>query len=172
AHCFGQRARCQPDLMAGANFGRNARKFERQILDQGIADRGFELACELLAADQAASVQADVEIAENVAHLQSARPLFQRVEMAGDESAADYGADRGADHDIGADAVGKQGPNDADMGKAACGATAERKSDDRPANAAETDLVAAFSSVLATPGQTLKHRKLLEGPRLWAAVRP
>src|SRR6185312_3702211 len=162
AHGIDHAAMGQPDFMAGANFSRYAREFARQILDQGVADGGFELRRKLLAADQAASVQADVEIAENVAHLQAERPLLQRVEMAGRERAADNGTDRGTDHDVRHDAVREQRLHDADMGKSARGAAAERKADDRPADTAEADLVARIRIVLVMPGQNIEHRKLLQ----------
>src|SRR6185437_16285284 len=97
-----------------------------------------------VAADQATSVEADVEVAEDVAHLQAARPFLQRVEMAGSVSAADDGADRGADHDVRHDVVGEQGPQDADMGKAPRRAAAEREADDRPADAAKADFLAGI----------------------------
>jgi hypothetical protein len=39
--------------VTGADFGCNRGKFQRQILDQGLADGGLKLGCELVAADQA-----------------------------------------------------------------------------------------------------------------------
>ena len=91
----------------------------------------FELLGEPVAADQAGAGQADVEIAEHAAHGQRARPCFERVELAGGVAAADHGADRGADDDVGHDAVGDQRAQHADMGKAARGAAAEREPDAR-----------------------------------------
>ena len=44
-------------------------------------------------------------------------------------TAADDDPDRGADDDIGLDAVGDEGADDADMGKSARAAAAERKPD-------------------------------------------
>ena len=127
------------------------------------AHRGFELGRELGAADQAGAVEADVEIAEDIARLQAARPFFQRIEMARRIGAADHRADRGADHDIGHDAVGNQRPDDADMGKSARRAAAERKPDHRPPDAAEPHLVAAVGAVLAAPDQILQHLNYLLG---------
>src|SRR5262245_12701043 len=141
--------------MAGANFGCYARELERQILDQRIADRSLELRGELLSADQPGAIQADVEIAEDVAHLQTARPFLQGVEMAGDIGAANHGADRGSDHDIRYDAMGKQRAHDADMGKAARRAAAERDADHRPADAAEADFFTIIRVVLISPGQNI-----------------
>src|SRR5690242_17433678 len=79
--------------------------------------------------------------------------------MPGRIGAADDRADRGADHHIGHYAVGDQRPHNADMGKAARGAAAQRKPDHRPPNAAKSDLLAAVRSVLATPDQDIQHRK-------------
>ncbi len=102
--------------MASADFGRHGRKFQRQILDQGRADRGFQLRRQPVAADQPGAVETDVEITEDIARLQAARPLLQRIELPGSIGAADHRADRGADHDTGNDAVGQQGPENTDMG--------------------------------------------------------
>src|SRR6185437_433958 len=109
---------------------------------------------ELGAADQAVAVEADIEVAEDVSRLQAARPVFQRVEMTRRIGAADHRADRGADHDVGHDAARHQRLDDADMGKAARGAAAERQPDHRPPDAAKPDLV---GSVLAAPEQILQH---------------
>ena len=89
--------------------------------------------------------------------LQAARPFLQRVEMAGGIGAADHGADRGADDDIRHDAMGQQGPDDADMGEAARRAAAQRQSDHRLADRAKADLVAAFSAALAASNQHIQH---------------
>ena len=149
----------QPDLMAGADLGGDAGKFHRQFLDQGRADRGLELGGELLAADQPGAVEADVEIAQDISRLQAARPRFEGVEVPGRIGAADHRPDRGADHDIGDDAMGHQRADDADMGKAARGAAAEREPDDRPPNAAEADLLAAIRAALAASRQNFQHRR-------------
>ncbi len=55
--------------------------------------------------------------------------VFERVELIGGVAAADQRAHRGADDDVGLDAVGLQRPHHADMGKAARRAAAEHKSD-------------------------------------------
>ncbi len=96
--------------MAGADFGRHRGKFQRQVLDQGLADGGLELRGKLFAADQARAVETDIQIAQDTSRLQAARPFFERVEMSGRIGAADHGADRGADHDVGDDAVRNQCP--------------------------------------------------------------
>ena len=148
----------QPDLMAGADFGRHGCKFYRQILDQGRADRCLELSSQLVAADQARAVETDIEIAEDISRLQAARPVFKRIQMPRGIGAANDRADRGADHDIGDDAVGDQRPDDADMGKSAGSAATQSKPNHRPPDAAETDLVTAIRAVLAAPNQNIQHR--------------
>ena len=148
----------QPDLVAGAHFGRNGGEFHRQVLDQGLSHRGLELGGELGAADQAGAVEADIEIAEDVSRLQAARPFLQRVEMPGGVGPADHGADRCADHDVGNDAVGDQGADDADMGEPARGAAAQRQPDHRPADTAEPDLVAAVGALLAAAHPVIQHQ--------------
>ena len=85
----------------------------------------------MAAANEAGSGQADIEMAQHAAHGQRARPGFQAVELIGGIAAADHGADRGADNDVGHDAMREQGTHDADMGKAARGAAAERQTDGR-----------------------------------------
>ena len=85
----------------------------------------------MAAADEAGAGQADIEMAQHAAHRQRARPGLQTVELIGGIAAADHGADRGADDDVGHDAVRDQGAHDADMGKAARGAAAERQTDGR-----------------------------------------
>ena len=150
----------QPDLVAGADLGRDGGELDRQVLDQDLAHRRLEFGRKLVAADQAGAVEADVEIAEDAARLQAARPFLERIEMAGGIGAADHGADRGADHDVGHDAVRQQRPDDADMGEAARGAAAERQPDHRPADAAEPDLVVAVGALLAAAHPAIQHRKL------------
>src|SRR5450631_2898142 len=147
----------QPDFMAGADFRRDGCKFQRQFLDQGLADRGFELGRQLVAADQARTVQPDIEIAEDISRLQAARPVFKRIEMPRGIGAANDRADRGADHDVGHDTVGNQGPDDADMGESARCAAAQREPDDWPPDAPETHLVAVVLAVLAAPDQYIQH---------------
>ena len=65
----------------------------------------FQLGGEVIAADQPGAGEVDVEIAQDAAHGERARPFFQVVELAGGVAAADHRADRGADDDIGHDAV-------------------------------------------------------------------
>ena len=162
----------QPDLVAGADFGRNGGEFHRQVLDQGLAHRSLEFGGKLGAADQAGAVEADIEIAEDISRLQAARPFLQRIEMSGGIGAADHGADRGADHDIGNDAVGDQRPDDADMGKAARGAAAQRQPDHRPADAAEPYLVVAVGALLAAAHPAIQHQNSPAASSIFAAARP
>src|SRR5258707_9936637 len=86
--------------------------------------------------------------------------------------AADHRADRGADHDVGDDPMGNQGPDDADMGKPARRAAAQCQSDYRPPDAAKAHLVAAVRAVLAAPDQNIQHLISPGSARLSATVRP
>ena len=79
--------------------------------------------------------EAEIEIAEHAAPGQAARPVLQHVETAGGMTAADHGADRGADDDVRDDAFARAGSDHADMGKSARGAAAERQPDRRPLRA-------------------------------------
>ena len=124
-------------------------------------DGGLQLRRQPVAADQARAVETDIEIAENISRLQAARPFLERIEMARRIGAADHRADRGADHDIGNDAMGNQGTDNADMGKSARRAAAQRQPDHRPPDAAEPDLVGAVSAALAASDQNIQHRYLL-----------
>ena len=81
------------------------------------------------AADEARTADPDVEIAEDAAQRQRARPALQFVEFVVGVAAADQGADRGADNDVGLDAVLEQRVDNADMRKAARRAAAENKPD-------------------------------------------
>src|SRR6185436_8958134 len=119
----------------------------------------LQLGGEFVAADQSGSIQADVEIGENISRLQAARPRLAAVEMAGRIVAPDHRADRGADHHIGNDAVRDQGFDDADMGKSARRAPAQRKAEHRPPDAAEPDLVAPVLAVWVTGNQVFQHLK-------------
>ena len=134
----------QPDLMAGADFGRDGGEFQRQFLDQGLAQCRLELGREPVAADQAGAVEPDVEIAENIARPQAARPFLEPVEMSRGIGAADHSPDRGADHHIGDDAVRHQRPDNADVGKSARSAAAQGQPDHRPPGAAEANLVGGY----------------------------
>ena len=134
----------QPNLVPGPNLGGDAREFDRQFLDQRGPERGLQLRGQLLAADQARSVKAHIEIAQDVAQLQAARPFFQPVEMSGRERTANHRANRGADHDIGNDAVGSQRPQDADMSEAARRPAAEGDADHWPPDTTQADFIAYF----------------------------
>ena len=63
--------------------------------------------------------------------------------MASRIGAADHRTDRGADDDIGENAVGNQRPDDADMGKSARRSTPQCQPDHRPPYAAEPHFIAA-----------------------------
>ena len=144
--------------MPGPDLGRDGGEFQWQLFDQGLSHRRLKPGGELGAADQARAIKADIEIAENVAWPQAARPFLESVEMPRGIGAADHGPDRGADHDIGVDAVGNQGPDNADMGKSARGAAAQHQPDHWPPDAAQPDLVAAVGAVLTAADQVFQHR--------------
>jgi len=121
----------QPYLMAGVEFGGNRGKADRQPLDAAVGERRFQLVRKMLAADEAGPRKTDVEVAEHAAHRQRTRPPLELVHLSRGVTPAHNGADRGAGDDVGHDAVGDQRLQYADMGEAACGASAERKADAR-----------------------------------------
>src|SRR6202140_521390 len=161
----------QPDFMSGADFRGDGRKFQRQFLDQGLADRGFQLRRQLVTADQARTVEPDIEIAQDISWLQAARPVFERIEMPRGIGAANDRADRGADHHIGDDAVGDQCPDDADMGKPAGGTAAQSEADHRPPDTPETHFFATILAVLAAPDQYIQHLTTPGSTRLCTKAR-
>ena len=121
--------------MAGADLGRDRRETHRQIFDRRVADRLFEPSRQPAAADQARTADPDVEIAEDAAQRQGTRPDLQLIELAVRIATADQRAHRGADDDVGKDAVLAQGMDDADMGEAARRAAAEDEADRGPPTA-------------------------------------
>ncbi len=131
AQRLGQPAAGEPDFMAGIEFGGDGGEADRQIVDAAVGERGFQLGGEVAAADEPGPGQADVEIAQDAAYRQLACPFFQAVELAGGITAADHGADRGADNDVRHDAVRGQRAHHADMGEATRGTAAEREPDAR-----------------------------------------
>lgn len=82
--------------------------------------------------DQAGTADADVEVAEDAAERQVARPELQLLELAVRIAAADQRPHRGADDDVGNDTVLAQRVDDADMGKAARCAATEDETDCGP----------------------------------------
>ena len=116
---------------------------------------------ELVAADQAGAVEADIKIAQDIARLQAARPFLQRIELPDGIGAPDHGTDGGADNDVGDNAMRNERPDDADMGESTSGPATERQSDHRPPDAAKSYPVAAIGAVLAAPHQILQHRSNL-----------
>src|SRR6516164_9294982 len=64
--------------------------------------------------------------------------------MSGRERTANHRANRGADHDIGNDAVGAQRPQDADMSEAARRPAAEGDADHWPPDTTQADFIAYF----------------------------
>src|SRR5262245_5630608 len=85
----------------------------------------------MTASNQPGSRKAEVEVAEDAAHCESARPGFQVVHFFCCVTPADNRADRGADNHIGDDAVLEQLAHDADMGKSTRSAAAKRQADGR-----------------------------------------
>ena len=76
AHRVDQPAAGEPDFVAGAELGGDGGKADRQLFDRRVAELLFEPRREMAAADQAGAGQADVEIAEDAAHGQAARPFL------------------------------------------------------------------------------------------------
>jgi hypothetical protein len=143
--------------MTGADLGRHRRKLDRQILDQRRADRGLQLGRKLGAANQSGTVETDIQVTKDIPRLQAARPFFQLVQLASRMSAANHRADRSADDDVRNNAMRNQGPDDADMGKSACGSAAKGQPDHRPPDAAKTHLVLGFSAALTSSDQNIQH---------------
>lgn len=135
--------------MTGVEFGGNRSKAHRQVFDPTVSQGLGQFAGEVAAADQAGAGQADVEIAEDAANFQPARPGLQTVELAGGIAAADHGADRGTDDDVRHDAVRGQSLQHADVSKAARGAAAERQANARP-RAFRFDLGRGVGGAVAT----------------------
>src|SRR6185295_13425553 len=75
AHRLDHAAMGEPDLVTGPHFGCYACEFLRQILDRDLSDRGFELRREFVAADQPGPIETNIEVAQDAARLQAARPL-------------------------------------------------------------------------------------------------
>ena len=128
-----KRAARQPDFVAGADLGGDGRKLHRQVLDHRFAEGFTEQAGEPSAADQARAAQPHIEIADDAAPSQRVGPFFQLVELVVGVAAANQGSHRRADDDVGDNALRKERPDHADMGKAARRAAAEHESDGRPA---------------------------------------
>ena len=104
--------------------------------------------------------EADIEIAEQAAPRQAARPFLDRVELAGRIAAADHRADRGAGDDVGHVALGEQRADDADMRKAARRAAAQHEPDARPRRRRSASAwlpVDRLIAVLSATPQKMKH---------------
>src|SRR3546814_8625097 len=82
-------------------------------------------------ADHAAGAHAKVHVGDHAQPRERARPGLQRVGLAGEVHAADDGADRSADDDVGLDAVAGEGANDAEVGPATRRPAAKGKADAR-----------------------------------------
>ena len=120
--------------MAGADLGGDRRIADRQIFDRGGADGFRKPVRQTSAADQSRAANSDVKITENAPQREAARPCLQFVELVVGVAAADQGADRGADNDVGFDAMLDQGVNHANMRKATRRPAAENEPDQWPAD--------------------------------------
>ncbi len=103
-----------------------------------------------------------VEIADDAPHRQRARPGFQRVELVGRVAAADQGAHRGADDDVGSDAWAASTwitPIWAKPRAAPLPSTRpiEGRSDLVPTASGPTSVVLTLSSRLTRPKNVLQH---------------
>jgi len=67
--------------MAGADLGRDGGDFSGSSSIRAWPKAASSWAASLPPADQPRSVQLDVQIGENVARLQAARPFFQLIEL-------------------------------------------------------------------------------------------
>jgi hypothetical protein len=117
--------------VAGADFSGNGRKTYRQVLDIFVADRLFKLVREPAASDQTGAADFHVEIADDAAHRQRARPGFERIELTGGIAAADQRTHRRADDNVRLDAMRDERAHHPDMGEAARRAAAENETDGR-----------------------------------------
>ncbi len=119
----------QPELVAGGEFGRDADEGLLQVFDVDVGKLFAHQFGELGIADEAGGAEAEVEQAQHAAARQRARELLERFELAGDEAAADKGANGGAGDDVGLDAGALERFQDADMCPAARYAGAESYAD-------------------------------------------
>src|SRR6185437_6905156 len=118
-------------FMTGVEFGGNRGKAHRQILDAAVGQRLLKLFGEVSAPDETGAGQTDVEISQDAAHRQPARPFLQPFHLARGVATANHRADRGADNDVRYNAVRGQRPQHTDMRKAARSAAAECEPDAR-----------------------------------------
>src|SRR3546814_9493903 len=83
-----------------------------EFLDAYLADVLAQRIDEMTPADHAAGAHAKVHVGDHAQPRERARPGLQRVGLAGEVHAADDGADRSADDDVGLDAVAGEGANE------------------------------------------------------------
>src|SRR3546814_761756 len=121
--------------MAGDQIGRHGDEPARQPLHGAGTQVEIELAHQALAADQAWQAHPEIHVADHFEARHGPRPGLQLVQLSGQETAAHDGADRGAADDVGFDAGGLEGANDAYMGPSAGDAAPQRQADLRSIHA-------------------------------------
>ncbi len=94
----------QPDLVARPHLGRDGDEAGRQVLDPLLSHRRFEPRPQPVAAHQPAAAKRHVDEIEHAAPGQRAGEILEFVEPPRGIAAADHGADRGADDDVGGNA--------------------------------------------------------------------
>ncbi len=115
--------------MTGADLGGDGGETQRQILDHGVADRFLKPFRQAATADETRAADSNVEIADDAPSRQRARPVLKRIELIGGVAGADQRTHRGADNDVGRDAMRLQRAHNADMGKTTRRSAAENQSD-------------------------------------------
>jgi hypothetical protein len=131
AHRVEQVAVLQPDLAAGGELGGDGAELHRQVSDVALLEEIVaEHAEDAVAADQAAA-PGEVHEPHHRGPGEAGDPLFQPLELARGERAADQRADRAAADDVGLDAARLQRADRADVRPAAGAARAEREADFR-----------------------------------------
>src|SRR5665213_2178859 len=83
-------------------------------------------------ANETGAGQAEIQIAQNAAYGERARPCFQTIELPGGVTTTHHRADRRADDDVGDDVVGDKGAHHPNMREPARRAAAERERDAWP----------------------------------------
>jgi hypothetical protein len=134
AHRIEDPALPEPDLATAGQIGGDTGKRLVEIGERLVEKKTGGMAKQLLALDQPAGPEADVEEAKDIAARQAAHPAFERIERARSIGGPDECADRRAADDVGDDAGLHQGAQHADMGPAARRTGAERNGEARIAH--------------------------------------
>ena len=109
--------------------GRDRHEGPVQILDPDPGEVLFHGLDQVPAADHARGPDPEIEIRHDPHLVQGARPIFQIVGVAGQISATDHGADRGAGDDVGPESVALQRAQHPQMSPTARDPAAERKAE-------------------------------------------